>query len=77
MAQTPGKFRLEVDLTNAAFEGELPALQLLRILREVAAELKWGIACGRTPQHRRSLRDINGNTVAIAEFVDLEDGDDE
>jgi hypothetical protein len=49
-------FTVKIKTQNAAFEGEDKALELARILREIAQHLEDGQSEGR-------VQDSNGNTV--------------
>ncbi len=60
------KFKLEIKMDNAAFEGENALVELARILTELSTEIDMfsGI-------HRGwycNLVDVNGNTVGRAEM---------
>ena len=51
----PFRFTLDIDLGNAAFD-EWPAVEVARILREVADSLDNGV-------YDRRILDVNGNAV--------------
>lgn len=50
-------FRITINTDNAAFDPE-PALELSRILREIADRLD---LVGQPPSHYQTIYDINGN----------------
>lgn len=62
------KFKVEIEMDNAAFEskGELP-----RILRSLAHTVD-GHWFQDNEEIRVSVKDVNGNTVGFAELTDKE-----
>lgn len=50
------KFTFELDIDNAAFEGDNLAYEVARVLREAAGRIEGGAT-------ESNLRDANGNTV--------------
>lgn len=60
------KLRIVIGLDNSAFEPQAGA-EIARILRELAEKFEAGSDGGRG---NRVIRDINGNRVGRAEFVE-------
>lgn len=50
------KFKLEMDMGNAAFDPACPEWEVARILKDIARRVEFGATEGK-------LRDSNGNTV--------------
>ena len=57
--------RVEIQMDNAAFEGDAWTIEAARILRKAADKLEGG-------ETNDSLRDINGNKVGSVWVVGLE-----
>jgi hypothetical protein len=57
-------FRLQLTCDNAAFDDE-PAIEVARILRDLAAQLERG----EDFSTYTNLRDINGNIVGVAKLA--------
>jgi hypothetical protein len=56
MAPQWSRFKMHVDLGNAAFDDGMLATELGRIVRDVAEAIEEGV-------DGESIRDVNGNTV--------------
>ena len=61
------KFKVVIDVENAAFEDENMGTELARILREVADTVDG--TSGETESIWGTLRDVNGNKVGQYRFV--------
>ena len=60
------KFKVVIDVENAAFEDENMGTELARILREVADTVDG--TSGETESIEGTLRDVNGNKVGQYRF---------
>lgn len=56
-------FRLEIDCSNAAFEGDNKPFEVARLLRVAALRVESG-DCSEFP-----IKDFNGNKVGVAGFT--------
>jgi hypothetical protein len=59
-------FNLTINCDNAAFEGEEGAIELSRILHNIAADIEFS-GC-TVPDEQNTIHDINGNNVGFFEL---------